>query len=270
MKVSAIDLFCGIGGLTHGLQQAGINVVAGYDIDASCKYAYEANNNGKFYAKDVAELSMGDLDADFLESDVKILVGCAPCQPFSTYSFKSQDSKKWGLLYEFARIIKKVQPSIISMENVPRLASFTKAPVFNDFISSLRDNGYSISYEVVNCVELGVPQRRKRLVLLASKLGEIPILKENQDKPDKTVRDAIYDMPALSHGEKDASDPLHQATRLSEKNLQRIKQSTPGGTWKDWDEELRLDCHKKSSGQPYVGVYGRMEWDQPSPTITTH
>lgn len=271
LKIKAVDLFCGIGGLTHGLVKEGIEVAAGYDLDAECKYPYEANNASKFYHKDVSEVSGDEIASHFEGADIKILVGCAPCQPFSTYSFKSNDKKKWRLLYQFLRLIEESSPDIVSMENVPRLAAFTKEPVFDDFVSSLEKLGYKVSFEVINCAVYGVPQSRKRLVLLASKLGEILFsAKKRKPKDYRTVKDAIEKLPAITNGEIWEKDPLHRSAKLSDINLRRIKQSKQGGTWKDWDEDLLLECHKKSSGHTYVSVYGRMSWDKPSPTITTH
>lgn len=270
-STKVVDLFCGIGGLTHGLIKEGFQVSAGYDIDPSCKYPYESNNESEFLCEDICNLNSSNLNKKFENSKIKVLVGCAPCQPFSTYSFKSKDKEKWRLLYEFSRLIKEVQPDIVSMENVPRLAKFDKEPVFPDFIKELEDNGYFVSYKIVNCANYGVPQFRKRLVLMASKFGFIDLIPETHDKINfETVRKAIEGLPKLRDGEFDKIDVLHNAAKLSEINLKRIRQSIQGGTWHDWDEELRLECHKKSSGKNYVSVYGRMSWDLPAPTMTTH
>jgi len=270
-SVTVVDLFCGIGGLTNGLIKEGLNVVAGYDIDETCKYPYETNNDSTFYCADVATIKGEEIRKHYKKGDLKVLVGCAPCQPFSTYSFKSNDKKKWRLLYEFSRLISEVKPDIVSMENVPRLAKFTKEPVFLNFIKNLEQNGYYCFYKVVNCSSFGIPQHRKRLVLLASKLGDISLISETHKKGAyRTVKDAIAHLEPLKSGACSKTDSLHKASKLSELNLKRIKQSKPGGTWKDWDEELLLDCHKKESGKTYVSVYGRMRWDEPSPTITTH
>lgn len=136
----------------------------------------------------------------------------------------------------------------------------------------LKIEGYECSYETVNCAEYGVPQQRKRLVLLASKLGTIKLIPSTHKKDTGylTVADVIKDMPPLKSGETYLIDPLHRATKLSELNLKRIRQSVPKGTWRDWDKDLQLKCHQKNSGKSYVSVYGRMSWDEPAPTITTH
>lgn len=271
LNYSAVDLFCGIGGLTHGIQKTGIDVVAGIDIDQTCKYAYEENNQAVFINKGVEELDATEIESLYPEGAVKILMGCAPCQPFSNYSLRyvkdGHKDDKWKLLYYFSDLVKKIRPEIISMENVPQLVS---KDVFNDFVESIKELNYFVSWKIVNCAEYGVPQSRNRLVLLASKLGPIQMLAPLYNESSyKTVADAIGNMPAINDGEISKEDPLHRASKLSEINKKRIKQSIPGGTWKNWDEQLQLPCHKKSTGKGYSSVYGRMEWDKPSPTITT-
>jgi DNA (cytosine-5)-methyltransferase 1 len=265
-----VDLFCGVGGLTHGLVNEKFDVLAGFDIDSTCEYAYEQNNSAKFYPKDVNQLTSSELKAIYGKKKIKILVGCAPCQPFSSYNFKNDDQKKWFLLHQFARLIEETQPDIVSMENVPQLLNFKKADILHDFIAVLKKNKYEVDYKIVDCPKYGIPQKRKRLVLLASKLGEIHLIDETHDSSNlKTVKDVIGDLEIIKHGECSLNDPLHKASKLTPINLKRIKQSIPGGSWKDWDEELRLKCHQKESGQTYVSVYGRMKWNEPSPTITT-
>lgn len=272
-NIKVVDLFCGVGGLTNGLQQAGLKVVAGFDFDESCKFAYESNNNSKFFHKDICSLSSVEVSKHFQKASIKVLVGCAPCQPFSSYNYKNKNSEedKWQLLYEFTRIIKEVMPDIVSMENVPQLMNFKKAPVLQDFIRNLESLGYQVSYQIVFAPDYGVPQGRRRLILLASKLGEIkliePLFKKNEYK---TVRSAIGALPILNHGESDPNDYLHRSSRLSELNLSRIRASKQGGSWKqDWSDDLKLNCHKAASGKTYGSVYGRMSWDSYAPTMTT-
>ena len=271
MDSAAIDLFCGIGGLTKGLSLSGISVTAGIDIDASCRFAYEKNNNAKFINGDVTSINGEQIESLYPENVIRILVGCAPCQPFSKYTNRYRKTgstdNKWGLLYSFSRLIQEITPEIISMENVPELENKS---VFDDFVSTLRKLKYHISWTIVYCPDYGVPQSRKRLVLLASLLGEINLIAPLYNAENSpTVRKAIGHLPVLKNGEQDTNDPLHISCRLSKLNLKRIKQSVPGGTWRDWDKELQLKCHKKKSGKTYPSVYGRMSWDEPSPTITT-
>lgn len=267
-KVSCVDLFCGAGGLTHGLVLEGLPVVAGIDMDPACKFPYESNNNAKFIERDISKVTTTELDALFGDADIKILAGCAPCQPFSTYTQRYEsDGKdgKWGLLYEFARLAEGTRPDVITMENVPTVA---KHQVFHDFVEALKCIGYNVWFSIVDCTHFGVPQTRKRMVLLASLHGEIKMSSPTCTKP-KTVREAIGHLRALNAGEAAPGDKLHVTSTLSDKNLERIKASKPGGTWRDWPEHLVADCHRTESGRTYASVYGRMEWDKPAPTMTT-
>jgi len=266
--VSCIDLFCGAGGLTHGFVLEGVPVVAGIDMDPACRFPYEANNRAKFLERDNRTITAEDLKALFGDADLSILAGCAPCQPFSTYAQRYDlDGKdgKWGLLYEFARLAKGASPDVITMENVPTIV---KHAVFHDFVATLKRLGYSLWFDVVDSSSYGVPQMRRRMVLLASKHGDIHMIKPTHAKP-KSVRQVIGRLRSLHAGEAAPRDKLHVTAKLSERNLQRIRVSKPGGTWRDWPDHLVADCHRAESGRSYPGVYGRMEWDKPAPTMTT-
>jgi DNA (cytosine-5)-methyltransferase 1 len=153
------------------------------------------------------------------------------------------------------------------MENVPQLRTHS---VFLKFVKTLKSEGYKVDYQVISCAEYGLHQLRKRLVLVASKLGPIKIIAPTlAPEQFNTVRSAIGHLPPLKAGERHDSDTLHYAASLNAMNLQRIKCSIPGGTWRDWPESLRAECHSKASGSTYASVYGRMQWEKPSPTITT-
>lgn len=269
MSISAIDLFCGVGGLSHGIQNSGIKVLAGVDLDESCKYAYTANNNALFIHKSVKDLDSNELIKLYPENDIKILMGCAPCQPFSSHQKNKYDRsqhKDWDLLNSFAKHIENIQPDIVSMENVPDLENES---VFGDFKTTLINNGYSVTYKIVNAADYGVPQRRRRLLLLASKLGEIEFINPTHLDNPITIFEAIGNLEPIAAGEQSTEDPLHRASALSDLNIQRIQASKQGGTWKDWDESLLPNCYKKESGASYSSVYGRMKWDEVSPTLTT-
>jgi DNA (cytosine-5)-methyltransferase 1 len=267
MTVSCIDLFCGVGGLTHGFVKEGLPVAAGIDLDSACRYPYEQNNNTIFVERDVSQVVPDDLDRFFGDAKVKVLAGCAPCQPFSTYSqrYEMDRNERWGLLYEFARLAEGTRPDVITMENVP---SVQKHEVFQDFVTELEKFGYHVWYSVVDSSHYGVPQTRKRLVLLASLYGPIEIIERTHEKP-KTVREAIGRLEPISAGGSSKSDGMHVAATLSELNLRRIKTSKPGGSWRDWPEDLVAKCHREGTGKTYPSVYGRMEWDKPAPTMTT-
>jgi DNA (cytosine-5)-methyltransferase 1 len=270
--IVAVDLFCGVGGLTYGLQSSGIAVKLGVDIDADCAYPIEQNSNATFMKADVTSLDAEIITGVFENAEVSLLAGCAPCQPFSTYSRAAKQrhgdaagdnrSKDWRLVEHFANLIEQVQPDLVTMENVPPLA---QQPVFRRLLEKLQ--GYWVDWRVIECQTIGLPQTRKRLVLVASRLG--PIVIPDFEKPIQTVRSVIGELPTLEAGERDPNDPLHRASRLSALNLRRIRHSKPGGTWRDWPKDLRSSCHLKETGATYPSVYGRMQWDAPAPTITT-
>jgi DNA (cytosine-5)-methyltransferase 1 len=276
-KIKVVDLFCGIGGLTHGLVLEGFQVVAGVDNDKTCKYAFEKNNGAKFISKAIARFTPKELHNLFRGASVRILVGCAPCQPYSSLSrrrlSKKQARKRWYPLYRFMKLIKSVKPEIVSMENVPDLSNTRKYAVFGQFVETLGELGYAVSFRTVDASRYGVPQKRHRLVLLASRLGDISLIAETHTKQNlKTVRDAIKTLPRLKDGSVDGTDPLHRASALSDKNKKRIA-ATPrnGGSAKSWTPDLIPKCYRKKTGKSYmVTVYGRMRWDDPAPTMTTH
>lgn len=270
MPVQVIDLFCGIGGLTRGLLDAGLNVIAGYDIDPTCQYTYETNNDINYHIQNVRELTGNDINALYDNETIKILVGCAPCQPFSQMRFKlgkaNVNDEKYNLLLEFGRLIQEVQPTIVSMENVPQIK---KTNIFRQFVNILDEQGYHHTDGIVYCPDYGIPQTRRRYVLVGSRLGHIELIPPTHNRNEVCIQNYIGDLPHIRAGEVDPNDPLHRAASLSPINLERIRHSVPGGTWKDWPENLRCACHLKKSGQTYASVYGRLSWEQIGPTITT-
>ena len=270
VKPVAVDLFCGAGGLSYGMQQVGIEIAGGIDLDPACKHPFETNVDSTFHQRDVAHLSSDFVESLFEDGSVRILAGCAPCQPFSSYSNRRlKKDEEWRLLSKFGELVTELKPDIVTMENVPRLRKYT---IYGDFLSMLRKERYSINSgdKVVRCAEYGVPQNRRRLVVLASRHGEIELIPPTHSKSEfVTVRGAIEDLDAIQAGAAADSDRLHRSSSLSARNLQRIQSSNPGGTWRDWEEDLRTACHIRDSGKTYPSVYGRMEWDSPAPTITT-
>jgi DNA (cytosine-5)-methyltransferase 1 len=276
---AVVDLFCGVGGLAHGFLQEEFQIGAGVDFDNSCNYAFTKNNNAPFIYKDITELSPSELESMYPKGARKILVGCAPCQPFSVYNHKNNNNperqemdKKWALLYSFSSLIEALKPEIISMENVPQLLNFNGGKVFNDFVKNLRDNGYKITYKIVNAQDYGVAQRRKRLILFGTlNEQEVTIINKTCNyKNFNSVRNAIGHLPQINDGETCPTDPLHRARKLTEINKKRVQATKEGGSWKDWDESLILECHKKESGKSFGSVYGRMKWDDVAPTMTTY
>ena len=269
LRASVIDVFCGVGGLAYGFREEGFSLACGIDIDEACRFAFESNNSAPFIAKDVSKISATTLNSYFHPEMTRVLVGCAPCQPFSLYNQKNNDPQ-WKLLSEFGELIARTKPEIVSMENVPRLIKFKGGQLFDRFVDTLENEGYKVSFSSVFCPDYGVPQSRTRLVLLASLLGPISLDSPTHKKSEYvTVRQVIEGKSKLEAGSIDREDRMHHSSRLSPRNMERIRAAKPGGTWRDWDDDLVTECHKRETGRGYTSVYGRMTWDNPSPTITT-
>lgn len=238
------------------------------DIDKTCRYAYEHNNNALFINKDIRQVTGGYLASFYPEGHIKVLVGCAPCQPFSAYNRKkTPKDARWSLIMELLRVIQELKPEILSMENVPQLAN---KRIFSRFVKRLKEMKYNVSYSIAYCPDYGIPQKRRRLVLLASTRGKISIIPPTHTRDNyPTTRNAIGAMPPIESGTAYEKDVLHRAPKLSALNLERIKSTPAGGDWRDWPERLLLRCHKKNSGKSFKRVYGRMKWDDQAPTMTT-
>jgi DNA (cytosine-5)-methyltransferase 1 len=270
--ISAVDLFCGAGGLTHGLLTSGIRVEAGVEIDRQAEHAFRTNNPGaEFVRWDITRKNYQSIAKLFRPGAIRLLAGCAPCQPFSKLTNGAGAHEAWDLLDSFGRFVRRILPELVTMENVPELAG-RGDDVFRRFLGTLRSCGYWTDWKIVRCEDYGIPQSRRRLVLLASRLGEIHAPEGTCRSPSRwrTVRQAIAGLPPLAAGEEDSSDPLHVAVRLTPVNLRRIRATPPdGGTWKHWPKRLLLPCHRRITGRSYSSIYGRMWWDKPGPTMTT-
>ena len=263
-----VDLFCGVGGLSHGLKKAGCKILAGYDTDERCRFAFETNNAAEFWTRDVSKLTVAEIRSHYSGTGPSILAGCAPCQPFSTYKFRYGDDPQWNLVHEFARLATELRPDAVTMENVPTLLRYKEGRVFERFRTTLQSAGYRVQHLVADCKNLGVPQRRRRLVVIATLDHDVSAFLPAPSK-SINVRDAIGDLPPIAAGAANDDDRLHVARALTPLNMKRIKLSRPGGTWKEWPVELRAKCHQRDSGRTYGGVYARMKWDGPAPTMTT-
>ena len=222
--VCAVDLFCGAGGLTKGLGQAGIDVRLGVDVDPACEYPYMANNSASFLRKTVEILQAKEVEAAFPKKCIRLLAGCAPCQTFSRYNQKARsDDVRWWLLHHFSRLILAIGPELVTMENVPGLV---QQDVFQSFVDDLRKAHFEVDYKVVNCADYGIPQQRHRLVLLASRFGPISLLTPKELRARAcSVRDAIGHLPPIGAGGVCKHDRMHQSSVLSSINLRRIRSS---------------------------------------------
>ena len=270
-KIVAVELFCGAGGLTRGLSDAGIRVVKGVDTDCTARETYESNNPGsKFVKADVSRISVTDLmDGVGRRGADLLLAGCAPCQPFSKHGVHDPRDKRRSLVRHFARLVGEIKPEYVIMENVPQFGKPDNA-YRAGFLRMLQRHGYSHDEGVANAAEYGVPQSRHRYVLLASKNGPIRIPPGDYGKKKRfrTVRDAIGKYPRIGAGESSPHVANHDACGLSDANRRRIR-ATPrdGGSRTDVrGRGMALRCHRNTSG--HTDVYGRMRWDRPAPTLT--
>ncbi len=283
MFMRAIDFCCGAGGLTRGLLDAGIEVVAGFDIDERCRATYERNNRpARFHCEDLRSISPSLVwkALGVRRTTDLLLAGCAPCQPFSQHKnckrantnqdFHDSDGQS-TLLGAFARLVEIIEPGQVLIENVPGLTRVPGFSTYRRFVRMLRTMGYDIAEGVLDARGFGVPQRRRRYVLIAVR-GKLTTMPEPAFGPRVhdyvTVRDAISHYPPIRAGERNCFVPNHEAAAISEINLMRLK-STPhdGGDRRAWAPELMLDCHK-GNHDGHTDVYGRMRWDEPAPTLT--
>jgi DNA (cytosine-5)-methyltransferase 1 len=273
-KLIAIDFFCGAGGATCGFRQAGIEVLKGIDLDITAKETYEKNNSGsKFLVADITKVSANDVMLGINRKGKKLVfIGCAPCQPFSYLGKNRANDSRKPLIIHFGDLIKQILPDYIFAENVPGFAQHNNR-YFKKFLKGLSELGYHYEWKILNAKDYGVPQNRKRFVLIASK----SVLPKGRLIPEAThglgkenfvsVRDAIFGYPRLKAGQKDARTPNHYARELSIKNISRLKCiPADGGSRKQLPPHLVLTCHKRHGG--HSDAYGRMKWDTPSPTLT--
>jgi DNA (cytosine-5)-methyltransferase 1 len=272
--MNAIDFFCGAGGLTRGLLDSGIKVFAGVDHALSCKRTYEENNQIPYVCSDIRSITKEYLVHKFpyemKHNDDLLFAGCAPCQPFSSQRRSFVVRTDAGILDEFSRLVGDVLPGFIIIENVPGFVTKHEISPYARFKAMLQAHNYQIAPGLINACNYGVPQSRKRFILMASRVGDIS-LPEATHGPGKvayrTVRDTISGYPAISAGSYHVHLPNHKSATISELNLVRLA-ATPvdGGDRRSWPEHLVLTCHKEHKG--HTDVYGRMWWDKPAPTLT--
>lgn len=279
-KIIAVDLFCGAGGLTTGLKAAGIDVVGGVEFDSDAANTYRANHpHTHLFQQDIKSLSGNDILKTLGVAKIDLLAGCPPCQGFSSLTFKNKkEDPRNFLILEFLRLVRELNPQVIMLENVPGLAK-RGLHLFQQFLDGIRAEGYIPDFRVLQVADFGVPQKRRRLVMLAGKNFQIPIPKpqyaENAVgglKKWVSLKEAIGNMPkpffVSDLKEKSyASVNWNVARHLSDINLKRLQALCPGASRYDIPKKLRPKCHQNSNSG-FGNVYGRLKWDEPSVTIT--
>ncbi len=282
-KPTAIDLFCGAGGLTLGLKRAGFNVIAGVELYPEIAKTYKANHpKTKLLIKDIRKVNGREILKLTGRHKIDLVAGCPPCQGFSqlTEKYKRRDSRN-GLVIEMARLIEDIKPKMVMMENVAGIVTKGKS-ILGKFVRRLRKLGYSVSMGVLQMADFGVPQSRRRFVLLAGK-GFDPSLpvpthcakgdEGNKLKPWTTLEQVIKDMPepvtlsfALQNGgpKKYNWHVVRNLKQISKERLDAIKE---GENRFSLPKHLRPKCHEMD-GAGFANVYGRMSWQRVSPTIT--
>ncbi len=267
LKPIAIDLFSGCGGMTLGLRQAGFKVIGAIDIDSLSVETYRRNHTGvKVWETDIRNLSASEVKKTLgiRKGELDLLAGCPPCQAFSAMRTMNggrhvRDPEQKDLVFEFLRFVRELKPKTMMMENVPGLARDNR---MRELIRELKLLRYKCNYAVLNAADYGVPQRRKRVILLASLTGKIEFAPCNSNQP--TVRDAIADLdPAGKSG-----DPLHDLSEIRSEKIKQLIKKIPrnGGSRTALGKRQQLRCHKDFGG--FKDVYGRMWWDDVAPTIT--
>lgn len=280
-----IDLFAGCGGVTLGFKNRGFRILAAVEFDPVAAKTYRLNHpEVLLYEQDIREVDPRQvMEQCRLEAgELTVLSVCAPCQPFSRQNRAKKADPRARLILESLRFVAKMRPKLVFFENVPGLHKGKHKDVLARLITGLKGEGYGVSEPcVVDAVDYGVPQFRKRLILLAAADGRIPPLPEPTHaapevalqvsrEPWRTVRDAFGGLPPLQSGEQDENDPLHKARKHHPLSLERLKYiSRNGGSRHNLPPHLQLNCHKNGRNVGYHDVYGRMDYRRPSNTLTT-
>lgn len=279
-KLKAVDFFCSGGGMSFGVQEAGIQILAGIDFDENCRETYEANIKGaEFIHADVFDLKEQELEDKLSlnkNDDNLVLIGCSPCQFWSIINTdKTKSARSKNLLVEFSRFVKYFRPGYVVVENVPGVLRRKEESGLNEFIVWLKNNGYeNPHFKVHNVNDYGVPQNRKRFTLIASRISKEEIMPLELQGKKVVVKDVLGEdkgFPKIKAGHKDNTDFLHSVPSISEINKKRLKKvKKDGGNRLGFanDPELQLNCFI-GRDDSFKDTFGRLWWDRPAPTITT-
>ena len=277
--IKVFDFFSGCGGSSAGLRAAGLEIALGLDNDSDAAQTFKANfAEAEFMCSDIKDVTEESFDGivNRWEDHPLLFNACAPCQPFSQQrrGEAEPNDRRLQLLNDLLRFVRRHRPELIFAENVPGLRDGSAGrKIFLQFTRMLEELGYHASHGVVRSQDYGVPQRRARLVLVASLLGRVDAPARTHGPDTKrpsyaTVADWIRDLPEISAGESHPLVPNHRSAGLSSLNLQRIRATPPGGGWRDLPPRL-LPASRKSGFAGFTDVYGRLKWDSPAPALTT-
>ena len=271
-NLRTLDCFCGAGGLSIGFEKAGFDVIYAFDIDEASIKTYTHNpkyHHGQAFVRDIYKVTKRSIEEDLGHElgKIDVMIGGPPCQGFSVQRRGDDNDPRNNLILEYCRLIKEITPQFFVLENVGGLMSTRGKPYVKTLLDTLSAAGYAIQMKKVTASDFGVPQDRKRVIIV----GELSVNGKGHFEyptplvaPKVTVREAIIDLM-----DKDENDvPNHKADKLSVINLKRIQAITEGEGQDSLPDELQLNCHKKNNGHRHLDTYGRMAWDKPSPTIT--
>ncbi|MBF0311391.1 MAG: DNA cytosine methyltransferase [Magnetococcales bacterium] len=279
MPIHLFDFFCGCGGTTLGFQHAGLKPVFALDNSQDSMATFRLNfPEVRGEQTDITHFptdGIGEMVANCRKDRIPILFsGCAPCQPFTRQkTIRKATDERFGLLGQFRRFVDAHLPDYVFVENVPGLMRPHPDSPLSALMATLTEKGYHIASGIIASQDYGVPQQRHRFVLVASRLGDpmtlpAPTHGPGGSLPYVTVRDVIAEYPPLQAGATCPVIPSHQAPHLSPLNLERLRNTRPGQSRRDWPDHLWLECHRKGHGG-HGDVYGRMRWDEPASGLTT-
>ncbi|NKJ02972.1 DNA cytosine methyltransferase [Novosphingobium sp. SG707] len=272
MTFRALDLFCGTGGLTRGLEAAGFEVVGAVDSWEPAIRSYRANFDHDAWLTDAGDLDAAKLAEMGLDKPVDVVVGGPPCQGFSIQRIGKNFDDRNDLVACFGKTVISLRPKLFIMENVPGLLGHRGRDHFRRFESLLSEAGYSLTWKILDASDYGVPQMRRRVIVVGwpnAMKGEFAFPEPITAEPH-SVRSAIGDLPEPPQDHSPLpGDPLHRRMKLSELNLRRLRYIPPGGGFEDLPVELRVNAHKDGAARiGHRSVYGRLSFDKPAATIT--
>ena len=279
-RPAMIDLFAGCGGGSMGFVSAGLRVAAAVELDTDAAESYRMNLGVKPIVRDIRDVAGEELLelAGLQPGECKLVFGCPPCQSFTVLrravTPTAIDVARETLPAQYTRLVADVQPEFVAFENVAGMVEGRGRVVFDELRAELERLGYKLVWDVIDAADYGVPQHRRRLLVLGSRSGTptLPTPSHASSRsggrpPHVTVREAIGHLPTLGSGEADPYDEFHRARSHDAITLRRLRAIPEGGGRLDLPADLQLACHLDHKG--HYDVYGRMHWDRPAPTITS-